>query len=117
MKITLYSCSVIIIALIVHLSCPQPAIFNYISKSSGPIYSLSDVGVTLPIVPILLDDVVCIGNETSLVQCSHNGFNEHNCDNSEDIVLMCVGKRITQFMYVVLFAIVCGNCITVAHVF
>ena len=76
---------------------------KHIPHFSGPVYSLSDFSVTLPIVPILLDNVVCTGNETSLVQCSHNGFNEHNCYHSEDIVLMCVGKRSTQFMYMVLF--------------
>ena len=54
-----------------------------------------DVSLSLPIIPILLDDVVCSGNETSIFQCLHNGFNMHDCLHSEDIVVACVGKGIT----------------------
>ena len=63
----------------------------------GQILSLYqfDVSLPLPIIPILLDNVMCTGSETSLLQCFHNGFNNHNCDHSEDIVLACVGKRRT----------------------
>ena len=59
----------------------------------GQLFSLSQFEVTLPSITILLDDVMCTGNETSLLQCSHNGFNSHNCYHDEDIVLACIGKR------------------------
>ena len=66
--------------------------------STGLLFSLYMFDVTLPLlnIPILLDDVMCAGNKTALLQCSHNGFNNHNCHHSEDIVLACVGKRNTQ---------------------
>ena len=39
--------------------------------------------------PILLDDVHCIGNENSLLDCGHS--TNHNCDHSEDAAVACQG--------------------------
>jgi len=39
---------------------------------------------------ILLDDVNCRGNETSLSQCQHRAWGEHNCDHTEDVSIVCV---------------------------
>ncbi|PFX14301.1 Tyrosine kinase receptor Cad96Ca [Stylophora pistillata] len=36
---------------------------------------------------IWLDDVNCIGNENSLVQCSHGGLGVHNCGHDKDVDL------------------------------
>ena len=38
---------------------------------------------------ILLDDLQCTGREASLLECSHNGINEHNCGHSEDAGVTC----------------------------
>lgn len=42
--------------------------------------------------PILLDDINCSGQETSLLDCSHSGVEIHNCDHSEDVGVRCLGK-------------------------
>ncbi|XP_071498165.1 scavenger receptor cysteine-rich domain-containing protein DMBT1-like [Diadema antillarum] len=39
--------------------------------------------------PILLDNVMCTGNEVSLQACGHNGVLIHNCGHSEDAGVRC----------------------------
>ena len=41
---------------------------------------------------IWLDDVQCTGKETSIDQCSHNGFNIYDCNFATDQVgVQCIG--------------------------
>ncbi|XP_016973149.1 uncharacterized protein LOC108040261 isoform X2 [Drosophila rhopaloa] len=39
--------------------------------------------------PIWLDQVMCFGNETSLENCNHWNWGEHNCNHTEDVALHC----------------------------
>ncbi|XP_033114149.1 uncharacterized protein LOC117114582 [Anneissia japonica] len=39
--------------------------------------------------PILLDDVVCHGNEDDLAQCDHSKLRKHNCRHNEDVGVRC----------------------------
>ena len=39
--------------------------------------------------PILLDEVDCTGDESSLSQCSHAGIGVHNCRHSQDVGVRC----------------------------
>nr|NP_001163393.2 tequila, isoform F [Drosophila melanogaster]ACZ94664.2 tequila, isoform F [Drosophila melanogaster] len=39
--------------------------------------------------PIWLDQVMCFGNETSIDQCNHWNWGEHNCNHTEDVALHC----------------------------
>ena len=42
--------------------------------------------------PIFLDNVVCSGGESSLLECQSNPIGENNCDHSEDAGVRCEGK-------------------------
>ena len=42
--------------------------------------------------PIYLDNVFCIGNETRLTDCQHQGIGSHNCLHSEDAGVVCSGE-------------------------
>ena len=39
---------------------------------------------------ILLDNVNCQGNETSIVDCQHAPWGQHNCRHHEDVSVVCV---------------------------
>ncbi|XP_031434622.2 uncharacterized protein LOC116223158 [Clupea harengus] len=39
-----------------------------------------------------LDEVLCSGTESSITQCSHNGFGNENCNPSEDAGVVCIGN-------------------------
>ncbi|XP_038154305.1 soluble scavenger receptor cysteine-rich domain-containing protein SSC5D-like [Cyprinodon tularosa] len=43
---------------------------------------------------IWLDDVGCVGSESSLPECSHAGFGNHNCGHGEDASVICEEVRL-----------------------
>ena len=71
--------------------------FNY--RTLGLLYNLVGAGTG----EILLDDVNCVGNETSLADCRHAGWGEHNCGHHEDVSIACVdsvditGNNVLEF--------------------
>ena len=42
--------------------------------------------------PIHLDNLMCVGNETRLQDCPHNGIGSHNCFHFEDAGVVCTSK-------------------------
>jgi len=38
---------------------------------------------------IMLDSVQCLGNETSIADCRHGGWQVHDCSHSEDVSVSC----------------------------
>ena len=45
--------------------------------------------------PIWLDNLYCLGNESSLLNCSHRGLSviATYCDHSDDVGVQCVGEN------------------------
>ena len=36
-----------------------------------------------------MDEVKCVGNETSILDCPYNGWGRHNCRHSQDVGVEC----------------------------
>uniref|UniRef100_A0A4W6EEV0 SRCR domain-containing protein n=1 Tax=Lates calcarifer TaxID=8187 RepID=A0A4W6EEV0_LATCA len=51
--------------------------------------------------PIWLDDVQCLGNESSITDCVHQGLGSHNCGHHEDAGVICEGKCVILFSKVI----------------
>ncbi|XP_030833785.1 deleted in malignant brain tumors 1 protein [Strongylocentrotus purpuratus] len=46
--------------------------------------------------PILLDDVLCTGDEATLTVCPHPPFKQHNCGHTEDAGVICFTTGTTR---------------------
>ena len=55
-------------------------------------FSLSRAAFGVGSGPIFLDDLGCIGNETRLERCRHDGIAFHNCQHTEDASVVCEGE-------------------------
>ncbi|XP_021368435.1 deleted in malignant brain tumors 1 protein-like [Mizuhopecten yessoensis] len=45
--------------------------------------------------PIWFDNVRCLGNESTIFECSHRGIGTHNCNHTEDVGVMCWDHPLT----------------------
>ena len=61
---------------------------GYPNASSAPISAYFGQGSG----QILLDDLNCLGNERSIENCAHSGWNVHDCAHSEDASVICLSK-------------------------
>ncbi len=63
---------------------------------------------------IFLDNVQCVGNESSLLQCTRNEIGNHNCDLSNGAGVRCGGKSFLLFhvnfrAFYIMFIAVCSD--------
>lgn len=58
---------------------------------------------------ILMDDVRCWGNESSVLQCQHAGWGNHNCDHSKDVSVNCTSQKSMAFIYDIFFIVNFGQ--------
>jgi len=54
-------------------------------------------------VQIWLDNVVCSGTESSIIDCRHSSFGVHNCGHSEDVHLACMPSTYRFVIYRVIW--------------
>ena len=62
---------------------PVPMVLGFMDAIFGPASYTQ---------PITLDDVVCFGNETSLLDCSRSAIGVHNCQHRQDASVDCLGR-------------------------
>ena len=64
---------------------------------------------------VWLDNVVCFGSESSIVNCGHNGWGSHNCGHIEDASVICSSMLSPQAIFKVPFPLlsvcICRNSI------
>ncbi|ETE61667.1 hypothetical protein L345_12579, partial [Ophiophagus hannah] len=53
----------------------------------------------LPFGPIWLDNLYCTGRESSIAQCTSNGWGVSDCKHTEDVSVVCSEKRIPGFKF------------------
>ena len=64
---------------------------------------------------ILLDNVVCSGTESRLIDCSHNPIGSHDCNHAEDAGVTCLTPGNIVFPHIIqcycIISFVCVNTI------
>ena len=56
---------------------------------------------------ILLDELRCAGNETTLLECGHNSVGVHDCSHSEDAGVRCGGMCVVTVVVSIVCMCVC----------
>ena len=66
------------------------------------VYTVDSIDLFLPLLPILLDEVMCNGSERALTQCAHDEFNTHVCSHREDVAVQCLRKLLAILLIIFL---------------
>ena len=48
---------------------------------------------------ILLDDINCKGNESSIASCGHRPWGKNNCEHDEDVGVSCYGNATCELRF------------------
>ena len=65
-----------------------------ISLGADVILNATAAGFGVATGPVLFDETRCVGDETRLINCRHNGVGTLNCDHSRDVGLRCRIRKI-----------------------
>ena len=65
--------------------------YEHLSKNHNPsgATALTGISVVDGTGLIVLDNLLCTGNESRLIDCPHNGLGSHNCGHQEDAGVRC----------------------------
>ena len=87
--------------------------YYYFLDFVGALLALSRSPYRVPSysIPILLDDVLCFGDEQGLSQCHHRDWGIHNCGHYEDAAVICEGMHV--YTPTVLIMIYCLSVVSV----
>lgn len=78
------------VELLSHLHTALPEVITNVSFGGGTSFQ-----------PIHFDELRCSGAEATLLNCTHNGLEIHDCTHGEDVGIMCKryqGANITAIM-------------------
>ena len=75
-------------------------------------YGFSYSGIFIGQGPIWLDNIACMGNESTLASCGHLGFNitSRYCSHYEDAGIFCSGGRGITLCLAILFSLIQQPC-------
>ncbi len=71
------------------LTCPNSVVCRMNGYAYGEVLSETSAGTGT----IWLDDIHCTGSETTLTNCSHGGWGNHNCGHGEDVSVQCYSNE------------------------
>ncbi len=71
------------------LKCPNSVVCRMNGYAYGEVLRETSAGTGM----IWLDDIDCTGFETTLTNCSHGGWGNHNCGHGEDVSVHCYSKE------------------------
>lgn len=66
--------------------------------------------------PIWLDEVACVGTESSLSECSHAQYGHHDCSHYEDAGVVCTSEFMTLPLFTYQFIFYSDNANHIANV-